>query len=383
MKKTRSGTPLLAALLLGFVCDGHAQSPPPAAGDLGGRYWQLVKFQGSDDKTLTPDDKEKYTIAFESDGRVSVRIDCNRGHGTWKSTGPNHLQFGPLALTRAICPPAPLNDRIPRDWEYVRSYTLKDGHLFLSLMTDGGTYEFEPIPTRQPAISGLPATFVGTLPCADCPGIRYQVNLLPDGTFSTRAVYEGRNTSFDDSGSWELANEGKTLVLQGRRGAPEKFSLRDADTLLKLDADGHEIESKLNYDLQRVPTFVPIEPRGAEGSGASPENTYWKLVQLGDAAVTSASPQREAHLVLNSEAHRVNGSGGCNRLMGGYELNGEQVSFTQMAGTMMACPDGMDTERAFLSALSQVKTWKLAGQQLELFDASGRLLARLEARYMK
>ena len=48
-----------------------------------------------DDKTLTPDDKAKYTITFGNDGRVSARIDCNRGTGTWKSSGPNQLQFGP------------------------------------------------------------------------------------------------------------------------------------------------------------------------------------------------------------------------------------------------------------------------------------------------
>jgi hypothetical protein len=37
-----------------------------------------------------------------------------------------------------------LHDRIARDWKFVRSYTLKDGRLFLSLMADGGIYEFEP-----------------------------------------------------------------------------------------------------------------------------------------------------------------------------------------------------------------------------------------------
>jgi hypothetical protein len=29
-------------------------------------------------------------------------------------------------------------------WPYIRSYVMKDGHLFLSLMADGGIYEFEP-----------------------------------------------------------------------------------------------------------------------------------------------------------------------------------------------------------------------------------------------
>jgi para-nitrobenzyl esterase len=79
-----------------------------------------------------------------------VRIDCNRGRGTWKSSGPNQLQFGPLALTRAKCPPESLHDRIVKDWGAVRSYLIKDGHLFLSLMADGGTYEYEPMGDSKP-----------------------------------------------------------------------------------------------------------------------------------------------------------------------------------------------------------------------------------------
>jgi heat shock protein HslJ len=112
--------------------------------DLNGTSWQLVKFQSSDEKTLVPDDKSKYTITFGSDGRVSARIDCNRGSGTWKSPGSNQLRLGPLMLTRAMCPPGSLHDRIVKDWSAVRSYAIRDGHLFLSLMADGGIYEFEP-----------------------------------------------------------------------------------------------------------------------------------------------------------------------------------------------------------------------------------------------
>jgi para-nitrobenzyl esterase len=108
-----------------------------------------VKFQSSDEKTLVPDDKAKYTIYFGSDGRVSARIDCNRGTGTWKSSGPNQLQFGPLALTRAACPVGSLHDRLAKDWEFVRSYIIRNRHLFLSLVADGGIYEFEPMPGEK------------------------------------------------------------------------------------------------------------------------------------------------------------------------------------------------------------------------------------------
>jgi para-nitrobenzyl esterase len=137
---------LVGPILLLAACSAFSQPPSQSeAPSLGGTAWQLVKFQGSDDTTLTPDDKTKYTIAFAEDGRLSVRIDCNRGRGTWKSSGPNQLRFGQLALTRAMCPPGSLHDQIVKHWELVRSYILKDGHLFLSLMADGGIYEFEPI----------------------------------------------------------------------------------------------------------------------------------------------------------------------------------------------------------------------------------------------
>lgn len=77
---------------------------------------------------------------------VAVRLDCNRGRGPWKSSGPNQLELGPLALTRAFCGQASLHDQIVKQWGNIRSYVVRDGHLFLSLMADGGIYEFEPSP---------------------------------------------------------------------------------------------------------------------------------------------------------------------------------------------------------------------------------------------
>jgi hypothetical protein len=96
MDTPRMATHLTATLLLLGVCGASAQTPPQsAATDLKGTSWRLVKFQGSDDKTLTPDDSSKYTITFNADGSLSARIDCNRGRGTWKSSGPARIEFGP------------------------------------------------------------------------------------------------------------------------------------------------------------------------------------------------------------------------------------------------------------------------------------------------
>src|SRR5215472_5429437 len=367
-----------------FASIGTAQTSK-AGSDLGGTSWQLVKFRGGDDTVLSPGHKAKYTVTFDKAGSVSVRIDCNRGHGTWKSAGPNQLEFGPMALTRAMCLSGdPLNDRLTRDWTHVRSYVLKDGHLFLSLKVDAGTYEFEPMKEngRELAFSNLPASFVGTLPCADCPGIRYRVDLMLDKTFTSCMTYEERNASFGGHGHWRLSDDGKMLVLDGSHPeTADQYAVRDPNTLRKLDAEGHAIESKLNYDLTRAPTFTSTAKCATRSM--SLENTNWKLADLGDAPVNSAADEEEAFILLNSETHRVSGSGGCNRLMGRYERNGDHLSFSQMASTMMACIKGMETEKKLLDALGRVKTWKISGPQLLLCDAKGKVIARFSAAHSK
>ena len=115
-----------------------------AANELAGTSWKLVKFQSGDETTHVPDDGSKYTITFQSNGRVTARVDCNRGGSTWKSSRPNELQFGSWSMTRAKCPPGSLHDRIVMEGANVRSYSIKNGHLFLSGMAAGGYYELEP-----------------------------------------------------------------------------------------------------------------------------------------------------------------------------------------------------------------------------------------------
>jgi para-nitrobenzyl esterase len=128
-----------------------AQNSSGPQSPLAGTSWELVRFQGGDDKTLVPDDGAKYTLEFRKDGGLVARIDCNRGRGSWKSSGPAQLELGPLALTRAACPPGSMHDQIVKQWPYARSYVLKDGRLFLSLMADGGIYEFEPARPKSPS----------------------------------------------------------------------------------------------------------------------------------------------------------------------------------------------------------------------------------------
>jgi hypothetical protein len=107
-----------------------------------------------DDTVYIPDDPAKYTLAFGADGAASIQADCNRGKGSWTSESPGQLQFGPVAATRAMCPPQSLSGQYLAQFEWVRSYVLKDGRLFLATMADGSIVEFEPLPPVVATVLG-------------------------------------------------------------------------------------------------------------------------------------------------------------------------------------------------------------------------------------
>jgi heat shock protein HslJ len=113
-------------------------------------------------------------------------------------------------------------------------------------------------------------------------------------------------------------------------------------------------------------------------AGMKPENVYWKLVELNGRPITTSPNRPEAHFQLNSSKKRLQGNGGCNIIAGGYELNGERITFTKIISTKMACLNGMEIEREFLKALEASNNLKLAGENLELYG-DDQLLARFEA----
>ena len=136
------------------IASATTSSPLTFAGgqnsnELAGTSWKLVRMQAGDETTIVPGDGSKYTITFGANGRVTARVDCNRASSTWRSPRANELQFGSWSRTEAKCSAGSLHDRIVTEGAAVRSYYIKDGHLFLSGMAAGGSYELEPLSTPK------------------------------------------------------------------------------------------------------------------------------------------------------------------------------------------------------------------------------------------
>ena len=136
---------MLALAIISALVVTFASAQKSGGNPLSGTSWQLVKFQGPDEQTFAPDDKSKYTITFGRDGRVVVRVDCNRGSSTWKANAKGELRFGSWSRTNAKCSAGSLHDQIVSEGADVRNFNIKDGHLFLSGMGGGGYYELEPM----------------------------------------------------------------------------------------------------------------------------------------------------------------------------------------------------------------------------------------------
>jgi heat shock protein HslJ len=123
-----------------------------AALGLAGTQWELVAIQSMDDAqgTTRIASPQRFIVSFAADGSAAFRLGCNRGTAPWRAVPSREgtsgtLAFGPVAATRALCSPPSLDQRVARDLAYVRSYLFKDGKLFMSLMADGGTYEWRPV----------------------------------------------------------------------------------------------------------------------------------------------------------------------------------------------------------------------------------------------
>jgi len=134
----------LIALLTLAGCETIPAAPENVPfNTLAGTEWQLIEMRSSAGVSQEPVTPSRYTLSFAAGGTASMQLDCNRGTASWSNPISNatggSLRFGPIASTRAMCPPPTLGEMLGRQLEQVRSFRIDDGKLFMSLDANGGT----------------------------------------------------------------------------------------------------------------------------------------------------------------------------------------------------------------------------------------------------
>ena len=104
------------------------------------QWTELIENQPAA-QSLVPD-PENYTLTFFEDGTFGILADCNSGNGSYTVSG-NTIEFGPMALTLAMCPPESLHDQFMRLLGQVDTFGMLDGMLVFTLQDGAGEMRFQ------------------------------------------------------------------------------------------------------------------------------------------------------------------------------------------------------------------------------------------------
>lgn len=110
-------------------------------------------------------------------------------------------------------------------------------------------------------------------------------------------------------------------------------------------------------------------------------NGQWDVISIGGENIDS----NELNIFLDVPELKIHGNTGCNFFNGSIEIDPEQpsaIAFTQMGVTMRMC-ENSGLERRMLVALEETTAYSLSGDTLELKNASGKTVLKLERAELK
>ncbi len=106
--------------------------------------------------------------------------------------------------------------------------------------------------------------------------------------------------------------------------------------------------------------------------------TWQQIVPVDAKPNNSANPYSQPNIHFSTQDRRFSGSDGCNKIMGTYEANGQQLKLSAIASTRMACPSQNSTiSRQFLDGLSKTTAYRFDGSDLVLLDTNNNSVLML------
>jgi len=200
-------------------------------------------------------------------------------------------------------------------------------------------------------------SYYGTLPCIDCDGVETRLSFSLSGKFTLIENHIGKSSGNKMSGGVMGWNEQGSIVrLMG----------------LKVDSDYHQYLVQENQLVKLAGTGERFVGQDADKyvlvktkKDPSLKAVNWKLKELKTYKGESID-KRPPTLRIDQSTGQFSAYSSCNNVNGTVHiLEGDKISFGQMAVTRMACPD-MNLEQLFLNALENVSNYRLVDGQLIL-----------------
>ena len=118
------------------AAEAASRVPPELQG-----VWRWVSATNGG-KRLSVATPDRYTLTFPDAGHIALKADCNRAAEGVTFGDDGALKIGPMAMTRAMCPPGSLSDRFAQDVERSTHWSVEGGALALTQPAGAGTLRF-------------------------------------------------------------------------------------------------------------------------------------------------------------------------------------------------------------------------------------------------
>lgn len=196
----------------------------------------------------------------------------------------------------------------------------------------------------------------------------------------------------------ESVSKDAATVLQGRSRTPVSgrspfaFRIRYLDAALRPSSryqlrasirQGDRLLFKTAASVPLPPGKGPIPPLVLEPVGDAPmRGLTWLRAPAAGVPVPPGAPRQEQQFRLDPLTRELSGSGDCNRFIGRFALDGDNLRLEPAGGTQLECePEVKADEAQFLADLLKVRRWRLDGKgRLQLLDQNGGSLLLMETR---
>jgi len=237
-------------------------------------------------------------------------------------------------------------------------------------------------------ITDLPASFSGKFPCANCTAIRHELNLFADNTYSLTRFFENNGRAErveNEGGAWGFSSDRRVLVLKSTRGTWSWFAIPATGVLRAVDTYGESIGLREPWDLQRNESFRATLPPPPQDPSVAPRtvtvgfsDVEWKLTELhGKPLRPVTKGKQDILLMLDADTGTFSGQSACNPVEGTFDAGVNTMNITPHR-PLRLCRIDDGTERALSNMFKAIRTYRITGPTLDLFDELGSRIARFE-----
>lgn len=215
-------------------------------------------------------------------------------------------------------------------------------------------------------------TYEGKLPCTDCPGIDTRILFNNDGSFTRISRKPGDSSKPYRTVGQSSWDQEKGLIILRDSGSsltvPYRMNKKGL-IMMHLGTGARPRPERSEYTLMKT-------------NSGNPTEHYWSLVELNGNPVSPNMPDGKPHILFHGSTGKADGSGGCNRFSGNFELRSpSQILISALASTRKACPPG-GVENEFFKTIEGISNYEVGDDKMTL-RRDGKVIARFEAIWMQ